>query len=136
MGGLKHLNLHGKKSLLNSQRDQRPSFQNGLEFVQVKRWETQKHQKVRKKQKRKKIMTRKKRRRRRRKKRRNKLIFQFMPRLKSNPCNFTHSKIESLLLYQRLVDFTHRVIFTCFVPNCINLLSQFYDPCIIVFVHK
>merc|ERR1712106_1031279 len=114
MGGLKHLNLHGKKSLLNSQRDQRPSFQNGLEFVQVKRWETQKHQKVRKKQ---------------RKKRRNKLIFQLMPRLKSNPCNFTHSKIESLLLYQRLVDFTHRVIFTCFVPNCINLLSQFYNPC-------
>jgi len=68
---------------------------------------------LQRKQKRRKIMMRRKKRKRRRK-RRNKLIFQSKPRLKSNPCNFTHSKIESLLLYQRLDDFARRAISVSF----------------------
>merc|ERR1719402_851050 len=108
------LDLPGRKSLQNSQRDQRPSFQNGLECAQVKRREILKHPKVKKRQqkrpKKKKITMRKKK-RRRRKKRRNKFTFQSRPRLKSNPNNFIHSITESLLLYQKLVNVTQRVIF-------------------------
>merc|ERR1711982_48040 len=46
-----------------------------------------------------------------RRKRRNKFTLQFRPRLKSNPNSFIHSITESLLLYQRLVNVTQRVIF-------------------------
>merc|ERR1719232_513205 len=101
------------KNLQNSTRDQKPSFQNGLECVQVKRKGIQKHLKAKrrlqKRQRKKKITMRKKRRRRR--KRRNKFTLQFRPRLKSNPNSFIHSITESLLLYQRLVNVTQRVIF-------------------------
>merc|ERR1712064_266934 len=97
------------KNLQNSTRDLRPSFQNGLECVQVKRRVIQKHLKAKrrpqKRQRKKKITTR------RRRKRRNKFTLQFRPRLKSNPNNFIHSMTESLLLYQRLVNVTQRVIF-------------------------
>merc|ERR1711874_966997 len=112
----------GRKNLQNSRKDQRPGFQNGLVSVPAKKQEIQTHLKVRKKQqrkqKKKKIMKRRKKRRRRRRK--SKLIFQSMPRLKSNPNNFIHSMIESLLLYQSLVCFTQRVNFPCFVPNYVN----------------
>merc|ERR1711887_94410 len=101
-------------------------FQNGLEYVQVKRREILKHPKAKRRQqkrlKKKKIMMRKKKRRRKRK-RRNKFTFKSRPRLKSNPNNFIHSITESLLLYQRLVNVTQRVIFPCFEPNIVNLSS-------------
>merc|ERR1711954_616562 len=99
--GPKHWNLPGRKNLQNSTRDQKPSFQNGLECVQVKRKGIQKHLKAK----------RRKKKRRRRRKRRNKFTLQFRPRLKSNPNSFIHSITESLLLYQRLVNVTQRVIF-------------------------
>jgi len=86
-----------------------------LECAQVKRREILKHPKVKKKQqkrpKKKKKITMRKKKRRRRRKRRNKFTFQSRPRLKSNPNNFIHSITESLLLYQRLVNVTQRVIF-------------------------
>merc|ERR1712212_1079537 len=117
----KHLSPPGRRSLQNSRKDQRPGFQNGLVSVPAKKQEIQIHLKARKKQqrrqKKKKIMKRRKKRRRRRRKKRNKFIFQSMPRLKSNPNNFIHSMIESLLLYQSLVCFTQRVNFPCFVPK-------------------
>merc|ERR1711881_703903 len=95
-----------ERSFMNSKRDQKPGFQNGLESVQVKRKEIPIHLRVRKrpqKRQRKRITMRRKRRRRKRK-RRNNFVFRSMPRLKSNPNNFKHSMIESLLLYQRLVN--------------------------------
>merc|ERR1712002_1249125 len=98
--------MGGRKNLLNSTRDLRPSFQNGLECVQVKRRVIQKHLKAKRRpQKR-----QRKKKRRRRRKRRNRFTLQFRPRLKSNPNNFIHSMTESLLLYQRL-NVTQRVIF-------------------------
>merc|ERR1712071_277996 len=48
LSGLRCLRLAGRRSLVNGQRDQKPSFQNGSEFVQAKRQETQKHQRVKK----------------------------------------------------------------------------------------
>merc|ERR1711872_651512 len=89
-------NLPGRKSLPNSKRDPKPGFQNGLESVQVKRREIPIHLRARKRPQ--------KRKRRKKRKRRNKFVFRSMPRLKSNPDNFKHSMIESLLLYQRLVN--------------------------------
>merc|ERR1712025_1261157 len=110
-------NLPGRKSSQNSKRDPKPGFQNGLEFVQVKRREIPIHLRVRKRpqkrQRRKKITMRRKKRRRKRK-RRNNFVFRSMPRLKSNPDNFKHSMIESLLLYQRLVNCHSRSDFLMF----------------------
>merc|ERR1740137_117505 len=72
LSGQKCLKQHGKRSSMNGQSDQKPGFQNGLEFVQEKRKETQKHQRVRKMllrkpQRKKKIMMKRKKRRRRKK---------------------------------------------------------------------
>merc|ERR1740128_1605726 len=69
---------------MNGQRGQRPSFQNGLEFAQAKRKETQKHQREKrmlhqKKKQRKKIM-RRRRRKKRRKRRRNKMLLHLCSR--------------------------------------------------------
>merc|ERR1711881_498984 len=82
-----------ERSFMNSKRDQKPGFQNGLESVQVKRKEIPIHLRVRKRPQ-----------KRQRRKRMNNFVFRSMPRLKSNPNNFKHSMIESSLLYQRLVN--------------------------------
>merc|ERR1712106_1052914 len=67
LSGQKCLNHAGRRSSVNGQRGQRPSFQNGLECAQAKSQETQRHQRLRKTTKKK-----KKRRRRKKKRRRNK----------------------------------------------------------------
>merc|ERR1719193_522902 len=87
----------------------------GLDFSLGLDWRVKKRRRKgkrrqQKRPKKKKITMRKKKRRRKRK-RRNKFTLQSRPRLKSNPNNFIHSITESLLLYQRLVNVTQRVIF-------------------------
>merc|ERR1712123_457309 len=71
LSGQKCSNHAGRRSSVNGQRGQRPSFQNGLECAQAKSQETQRHQRVRKMlqlKKRLKKTTKKKKKRRRRKK--------------------------------------------------------------------
>merc|ERR1711892_1437976 len=70
LSGQKCWNHAGRRSSVNGQRGQRPSFQSGLECAQAKSQETQRHQRVRKMLQLKKSMKRKKKRKRRKKKRR------------------------------------------------------------------
>merc|ERR1712106_828966 len=72
LSGLRCWRLAGRRSLVNGQRDQKQSFQNGSEFVQAKRQETQKHQRVKKMPQLKKLKPKKNMMKRKRKKRRRK----------------------------------------------------------------